>query len=388
MSSLSSNLTKIKNATDVIRTAVSMPDDDISDVAAVVSSLGGKNSYKASSISEMRAISSASEGDICVVHSDPEFVGVTEGVPFNVLYLPKVVENVNLDYEELSVNTVYNSCSQSSGNFNINPGEHKVDFSIRLNNFPVQNNRFVLDVLYSYVETTLTLISVDYLINGNTISVDLDNCILNLPVSFSINSASDYEVPSDLGKFIKTYKIIDWDPLTYSNNLVFVPEVPLDTFVLPTLGSVKFMPSPYLTPYMNSDSPAPQTINFTTGPADLSFLGCFNVYELDFGNQIMWSFDLKYEENCEGTSMNRVTNLGSIYPTISPFIQIKNDISVGNSQNILFRLPYELALFNLDGSFTYDELLPFAQILKTYADGSYTTYVYHNNEWNIVYKSI
>ena len=195
MSSLSSNLTKIKNATDIIRTAVSMPDDDISDVATAVSSLGGKNSYKASSISEMRAISSASEGDICVVHSDPEFVGITSRMPFNVLYLPRVVENVNLDsYAELEVVPVNNTCPSSSGALTIAPDSHKVSLNILLNNFPAQSETFSLEIEYSYEGTTLSLDSVDYVINNSNIAFDLDNCILNLPISFSFNPVFTYFV--------------------------------------------------------------------------------------------------------------------------------------------------------------------------------------------------
>lgn len=389
MSSLSSNLTKIKNATDIIRTAVSMPDDDISDVATAVSSLGGKNSYKASSISEMRAISSASEGDICVVHSDPEFVGITSRMPFNVLYLPRVVENVNLDsYAELEVVPVNNSCLSSSGALTIAPDSNRVHLNIALNNFPTQSETFSLEIEYSYEGTTLSLDSVDYVINNSNIAFDLDNCILNLPISFSVNPASTYVVPDDLGKFFKTYKIVDWDPLTYSNNLVFVPDLPFSGFVYPTVNSVKFMPSPYLTPYVNSDADAPQIIQFSGGPATLFFSGSFIVQELSYGIQSSWNFDIKYEENCEGSDFVRLTEQGEVYPTINSYVQIKNNVSVDADKNILFRLPYELGLFGLSDSVTYNDLLPFAYILKTYADGSYTTYVYHDNKWNIVCRSV
>ena len=69
---LSSNLTRIKDAVDDIRTATNLTSSDsIEDVADAVEALAGGSSgvYKVSSVAEMNEIQNPSSGDLCVVYN-------------------------------------------------------------------------------------------------------------------------------------------------------------------------------------------------------------------------------------------------------------------------------------------------------------------------------
>ena len=415
MSSLSSNLTKIKNATDVIRTAVSMPDDDISDVATAVSSLGDKNAFSVSSIAEMKALT-ATEGDICTVR-DLAYVGWDLNTVSSILYFPQEVSGVNFPaYSVVGIYNAFNpggaigtitvdpngaggpgnaiggstpgttspsstsgSSSQSGGDDPEPTGVGEIVLSMEIPNFR-KTESLKLYVVYELEDTTAYLTEISYSLG--TFNYTVADGIVRLPVNLKLLVGTAYSFPVDLSKIIKTFDTVAWDPLTYSSYIIFNHSVPSTTkFSSP--AQLRIVSRPYASPCdAGSGAAVPFIINIigSSVSVDGSFKSAdFPFYPIGLSNT-------SWTDN-SGTSAWSISELSltSFDETLYAGLNL-----MGPSYDVPIRMFGKHSLFNdvaTDGQVSEEVILKLCTFFKTYRDGECTNYIYKDGKWNILYES-
>lgn len=260
-STLSQNLTRIKNATDRIRTVVDKPTESIEDVAYAVENMPtGGGIPQVASIQEMRALT-AHDGDLCVLYNE-ELEPVTDYIKIESFVRDYAVSYVDL-YFEPSVkitdsvkNTYYelSTCGNEYCGYDCDIGisadseDVATEFHFLISGHFNSNYSIRVEARYTLDENTgfLNRGNIVYYLNGSNGEAYEDTSSgwvhLPSPISFKKDSAGIVPVSVGVGSFIKSHKWVPWEKETYSDILVFRPFSAMGYLENPITGTVTNYP--------------------------------------------------------------------------------------------------------------------------------------------------
>ena len=219
---LSSDLIRIKNATDRIRVATSTANSSIEDVATSIEKV-----KKIKSVEEMDALQNINVGDICLVRDDTPLIPWSSGRTSNTFCFAKevdvedikqvIIENEVVSYD---ISTIHDN--HFVGYFTIDLNQNTAVFNIT--NHDTDNT---LHVEYTYSNGKFTISTKEYNYNdGYKTLHDYSQGVVMINTPYSITpsgsyvSLDDQELYELLGRFVKTK---EYKPFDGVDTCIYVP---------------------------------------------------------------------------------------------------------------------------------------------------------------------
>lgn len=355
MSNLSSNLTRIKNATDKIRTATNKTTASIEDVANMFNNL-----FIVSSSDELNSLTPIQE-DYAVTRPQ---AGTREGVPWINPWVPITTHDYNsmssvlhfkdrftLDnfYEEYANIVFWNEDSGTYYEHELGTYEATYDsitYYITLDFYdPLKMNEAnptsnAHKVFVQYVSDD----GIDFVLNtisktdssGNPISIEDNTIYLTYPICFSNDSAGSAQL---LSKFLLTVQPKDWTESTWSNLVYFPYNVTLPNKLDPGYDySVNFILDKPVVPGYSTE------LNVTLGEDSGSWYAIFYIDDVVIElNNKTYTFrcDVEYTSS-DGLNFERTDLFCFLYQNKGSASPTYYDFELMDSNNAVLTLPVAL----------------------------------------------
>lgn len=382
---LSSDLTRIKNATDRIRTATDTIGFSIEDVATKIEN---NDVYKVSSIDDMLEID-ANSGDVCVLD---EFStrDASLGDFFSSMYLPnQIVLDTPIDEGSGSIIIL-----PSTSHAIVETGDQHIVSELDSDVY-----KFVFSVTLSHGQSDTLAIRFEYdsedrlVYNLHDTSIHYNNKlikenfnIINFPVPIRLDGLSTDLNTSLLVKFFKVFELEPWNKHTCSDNIVFMAGNVLDVEHLTTFDGMVVAPE-YITSFSDDNACVFEYRDTSTDEFQASgyLLPAF-ASNSDIP-RIVFNYSVEPESELTRTlvmsSMHFISDkllLGDAEYSASMSESDYQDI-----ESIAFNLPFNVVIkfndyYQSDDDAVLEQL---GKVIKTYKKNK-KIYQYINNEWKFV----